>query len=127
MLAKIDEAVRKGLPAWPRIMDRVEFVRECIKLQREAALSSERPTLSQADESLIDEFARAVIRTYKSIQDGTWADENPKQSAARAALEGVIRERDESRLALAGLERLHPNDVEFAIKKARAALLRTTP
>jgi hypothetical protein len=37
MLAEIDEAVREGLPAWPRIMDRVEFVRECIKLHRQDA------------------------------------------------------------------------------------------
>lgn len=37
MLAEIDEAVREGLPAWPRIANRVEFVRECIKLHREDA------------------------------------------------------------------------------------------
>lgn len=38
MLKAIDAAVREGLRAWPRIMDRVEFVRECIKLHREDAV-----------------------------------------------------------------------------------------
>jgi hypothetical protein len=38
MLQDIDDAVREGLSAWPRIMDRVEFVRECIKQHRQEAV-----------------------------------------------------------------------------------------
>lgn len=37
MLNDINDAAREGLSAWPRCMDRVEFVRECIKLHRRAA------------------------------------------------------------------------------------------
>jgi hypothetical protein len=66
MLAKIDEAVREGLPAWPRCMDRVEFVRECVKLQRGAALLSERPTLSQAD-ALIERFRACVLKQEQAL------------------------------------------------------------
>lgn len=37
MLDDIDAAVREGLRAWPRIANRVEFVRECVKLHRQDA------------------------------------------------------------------------------------------
>lgn len=42
MLNDIDEVVRTGLSSWPRMMDRVEFVRECIQLHREAGQQSQR-------------------------------------------------------------------------------------
>jgi len=35
MLRQIDDVVRQGLPAWPKIADRVEFIRECIQMHRE--------------------------------------------------------------------------------------------
>jgi hypothetical protein len=38
MLDDIAAAVRDGLRAYPRIMDRVEFVRECVRMQREEAV-----------------------------------------------------------------------------------------
>lgn len=44
LLNSIDEEVRDGLPAWPRIADRVEFVRECILLHRQDALRTGRAT-----------------------------------------------------------------------------------
>ena len=34
-LNDIDAALTEGLPLLPKIMDRVEFVRECVKMQRE--------------------------------------------------------------------------------------------
>jgi hypothetical protein len=37
MFEHIDAACREGLTAYPRTMDRVEFVRACIALHREQA------------------------------------------------------------------------------------------
>lgn len=37
MLNDIDAVAREGLTIYPKIMDRVEFVRECIKLHRQQA------------------------------------------------------------------------------------------
>ena len=35
MLTEIDAVVTDGLPVLPKIADRVEFIRECVRMQRE--------------------------------------------------------------------------------------------
>ena len=43
MLRSIDDAVTTDLPILPKIADRVEFVRECVKMQREIGAGTLRP------------------------------------------------------------------------------------
>jgi hypothetical protein len=38
LLNEIDDAVKEGLNVWPRISDRVEFVRVCVQMHREQAV-----------------------------------------------------------------------------------------
>lgn len=47
LLDQIDGAVREGLHAWPRIMDRVEFVRACIQQHREDAAVGRAPRVDR--------------------------------------------------------------------------------